>query len=115
MAASLSPDAEPQDSVDSGTTYNGAGDSNALKGGIEYNGSVEGRTQSNTAEAVAKMVFSFVTSAKAFAEGMDKADEVKLLRMRTRQNEIVIVPGVYILPLQCRPNSGTPIEDSILI
>ena len=39
------------------------------------------------------MVFSFVTAAKAFAEGMDTADEVKLLRMRTRKNEIVIVPG----------------------
>ena len=47
------------------------------------------------------MVFSFVNAAKVFAEGMDTADEVKLLRMRTRKNEIVVVPGKpsYILRL----------------
>ena len=52
-----------------------------------------GRRGNNTAEEVAKMVFSFVSSARLFAEGMDTADDVKLLRMRTRKNEIVIVPG----------------------
>ena len=39
------------------------------------------------------MVFAFVAGAKAFTEGMDKSDEVRLLRLRTRRNEIVIVPG----------------------
>ena len=39
------------------------------------------------------MVFGFVAGAKAFTEGMDKSDEVRLLRLRTRKNEIVIVPG----------------------
>ena len=39
------------------------------------------------------MVFAFVEGAKTFTEGMDKSDEVKLLRLRTRKNEIVIVPG----------------------
>lgn len=52
--------------------------------------------ESKSAENVARMVFSFVSSAKAFTEGMDESDEVKLLRLRTRRNEIVIVPGTHI-------------------
>ena len=43
------------------------------------------------------MVFAFVAGAKAFTEGMDKSDEVKLLRLRTRRNEIVIVPGRILI------------------
>lgn len=50
-------------------------------------------TKGNTAEDVARMVFAFVAASKGFAEGMDKSDEVKLLRLRTRKTEIVIVPG----------------------
>lgn len=45
------------------------------------------------AEDVAKMVFSFVSGAGGFVQGMDKGDELKLLRIRTRKSEIVIVPG----------------------
>lgn len=45
------------------------------------------------AEDIARKVFAFVEGAKSFTEGMDKSDEVKLLRLRTRKNEIVIVPG----------------------
>ncbi|MCJ1348884.1 hypothetical protein MMC31_007117, partial [Peltigera leucophlebia] len=37
------------------------------------------------AEDVAKMVFSFVSSAGGLVQGMDKGDELKLLRMRTRK------------------------------
>ena len=47
----------------------------------------------NAAADVAQMVFAFVISAKTFTEGMDKGDEVKLLRLRTKRSEIVIVPG----------------------
>ena len=46
-----------------------------------------------TAESIAHRVFSFMTQAQEFAEGMDATDEVRLLRLRTRKNEIVIVPG----------------------
>lgn len=45
------------------------------------------------AEDVAKMVFSFVSGAGGLVQGMDDEDEVKLLRIRTRKSEIVIVPG----------------------
>lgn len=39
------------------------------------------------------MVFSFISNAGGFVEGMDEGDELKLLRIRTRKSEIVIVPG----------------------
>ncbi|KAL8784120.1 MAG: hypothetical protein Q9213_004179 [Squamulea squamosa] len=45
------------------------------------------------AQHVAKMVFEYVAAAKEFAEGMEKGDDARLLRMRTRKREIVIVPG----------------------
>ncbi len=60
----------------------------------------------NTAEEFAKKVFAFVTAAKVFAEGMDTTDEVKLLRMRTRKNEIVIVPGESCYTLMSRGSLG---------
>ena len=62
-------------------------------GGSEYLGSTDGDGKGNSAQDIAKMVFDFVSGANAFTEGMDKSDEVKLLRLRTRKNEIVIVPG----------------------
>ena len=39
------------------------------------------------------MVFALVNGANAFADEMEEGDEVKLLRMRTKKDEIVIVPG----------------------
>ncbi len=63
------------------------------RGGVEYSGDSNIEAKGNTAEEVAQMVFAFVAGAKAFTEGMDKSDEVRLLRLRTRKNEIVIVPG----------------------
>lgn len=54
---------------------------------------VDGVTRDKGAESMAHKVFSFMSQAQAFAEGVDSADEVKLLRLRTRKNEVVIVPG----------------------
>jgi len=39
------------------------------------------------------MVWSFIKAAGSLVEGLDKEDEVKLLRLRTKKNELVIVPG----------------------
>lgn len=66
----------------------------ALSSGIDYPGSTEDDLQGNNAEQIARMVYTFVAGANAFTEGIDKSDEVKLLRLRTRKNEIVIVPGM---------------------
>ncbi len=64
-------------------------------GEANYNGITDRDNKGKNAEEVARMVFSFVSGARDFAEGMDDGDEVKLLRLRTRKNEIVIVPGQY--------------------
>lgn len=49
------------------------------------------------AKKVARMVFSFVSAAQSFAEGMNTSDEMRLLRLRTRKYEIVIVPDPKFL------------------
>ena len=58
-----------------------------------YDININERTNAKHAEDVARMVFSFVSGAGSFVEGMDEGDDLKLLRVRTRKNEIVIVPG----------------------
>lgn len=89
-SSSLSPDAP----VGNGTGYNDAEESTdgPIRGG-EYKSPADVNAKGNTVHDVARMVFEFVGGANAFTEGMDKSDEVKLLRLRTRKNEIVIVPG----------------------
>jgi len=49
------------------------------------------------AEDVARMIWSFVNSAGSLVEGLDHDDEVKLLRLRTKKNELVIVPDSKFL------------------
>ena len=41
------------------------------------------------------MVWSFLTAAGSLVDELDKEDEVKLLRLRTKKNELVIVPGLF--------------------
>ena len=59
---------------------------------------------SQSAESVARMVFSFVSGAQEFVEGMDATDNMRLLRLRTRRNEIVIVPGQCSMTPRKGPN-----------
>ncbi|KAH7116954.1 hypothetical protein B0J11DRAFT_552880 [Dendryphion nanum] len=54
------------------------------------NGRKEGGIHS--AEEVASLVWSFLKAAGTLVDGLDKEDEVKLLRLRTKKNELVIVP-----------------------
>ena len=44
-------------------------------------------------EKTARLVFAFVSSASDLSESLDKGNDVQLLRLRTRKNEIVVVPG----------------------
>ena len=64
-----------------------------MRSGTKYLRNAEDDKTRNTAEDIARMVFAFAAEAKTFTEGIDESDEVKLLRLRTRKNEIVIVPG----------------------
>lgn len=44
-------------------------------------------------------MFKFVEAAGEFAEGLEPGagdDDVKLVRLRTRKNELVIVPSEYL-------------------
>ena len=50
-------------------------------------------------EKVAKSVFTFVSAAEELARSMGREDDVRLLRMRTKKHELVIVPGIPILYL----------------
>ena len=62
-----------------------------------------------SAEEIAKMVFTFVSGANDFAGKMDNGDEAKLVRMRTKKSEIVIVPGQYAAPSSLFPIDRHPI------
>ncbi|KAL8966278.1 MAG: hypothetical protein Q9183_003443, partial [Haloplaca sp. 2 TL-2023] len=67
----------------SGTTLG----NNATNGSLRQDGN-----KGNDAPHVARMIFKFVTAANEFADEMDKGDHARLLRMRLRKHEIVIVP-----------------------
>ncbi|KAF1809163.1 hypothetical protein P152DRAFT_468586 [Eremomyces bilateralis CBS 781.70] len=59
------------------------------------NGRKEGGMQS--AEDVARLVYAFVGSAGKMIEEFDQEDEMKLLRVRTKKNELVIYPDAKYL------------------
>ncbi|KAL8870302.1 MAG: hypothetical protein Q9174_003625 [Haloplaca sp. 1 TL-2023] len=62
------------------------------------NGSTqEDENKGNNAPHVARMIFKFVTAANEFADEMEKGDHARLLRMRLRRQEIVIVPDPKFL------------------
>lgn len=50
----------------------------------------------HSAEDVASKVWAFLAAAGSLVEGLYEEDEVKLLRLRTKKNELVIIPGDYI-------------------
>ncbi|KAF1929375.1 uncharacterized protein M421DRAFT_60881, partial [Didymella exigua CBS 183.55] len=61
-----------------------------------------GRTESGiqSAEEVASAVWKFFGAAGSLIDGLDKDDDLRLLRLRTKKNELVIVPDPhYILVL----------------
>ncbi|QDS70253.1 hypothetical protein FKW77_007397 [Venturia effusa] len=66
--------------------------SNSIDGADNYtNGGSDSGMHS--AEEVARLVFKFVEAAGVFVDGLDKDEEVRLLRVRTKKNELVIVPS----------------------
>ena len=101
LAAATSSSSSQDLAVGIGTNLNGPVEPvDATRSGFDYPGSREDNKKGNRAEEVARMVFAFVAGAQVFTEGMDKSDEVKLLRLRTRKNEIVIVPGMSLPAVQ---------------
>lgn len=56
----------------------------------------QARDSDNTAEQIATIVFKVLGAGNELADGLEAGDHPKLLQIRTRKNEIVIVPGQYI-------------------
>lgn len=65
------------------------------------------------AEEVARLVYNFVKSAGSMIEELNgESDEAKLLRLRTKKNELVVVPGEIIHPWYGVNISLKPMPDS---
>lgn len=78
-SASVNPNSTlpaPQDPLDD--TYNGKRSESGI----------------NNAEDVARLVWNFVGAAGTLVDGLESDNEVKLLRVRTKHNELLIIPGV---------------------
>ncbi|KAH8754067.1 hypothetical protein F5883DRAFT_186482 [Diaporthe sp. PMI_573] len=54
-------------------------------------------SETKGAEELASMVWAFVNSAGGLVHGLDMEDELKLLRVRTKKQELVIVPDAKYL------------------
>lgn len=71
----------------------GEGDSGAVVNGAD--GALKSKG-TRKAEEVARLVWTFVQSAGQMIESLNgENDEAKLLRVRTKRNELVVVPGMF--------------------
>lgn len=80
---------------------NGSGDERQ-KGITNYDTDTTETPAQKPIEDIARMVFSFMSAAGALIEDMDSEDDLKLLRLRTRKNEIIIVPGQSVISLHSK-------------
>ncbi|KAL0632335.1 hypothetical protein Q9L58_008773 [Maublancomyces gigas] len=63
---------------------------------IRSSGSIAANRNSETLVGeYAGMVWKFVKSAEEMVGGMDDEDDLRLLRVRTKRHELVIVPGNF--------------------
>ncbi|KAL1843935.1 hypothetical protein VTJ49DRAFT_6878 [Mycothermus thermophilus] len=58
----------------------------------EANGNDSPNPEQQATEEVAAMMWNFVSNAGSLVQELDAEDEVKLLRLRTKKQEFVIVP-----------------------
>ncbi|KAH7037443.1 uncharacterized protein B0I36DRAFT_359138 [Microdochium trichocladiopsis] len=57
----------------------------------------ESESEAQAAQELASLVWNFITSAGALVDDMDSDDELKLLRLRMKKQELVIVPEAKYL------------------
>ena len=77
----------------------GTNGSTAANGDVNGADERAGKGGARTAEDVAKAVWSFFENAGAMVEEMmGVEDEVRLLRLRSRREEVVVVPGEFFRP-----------------
>ncbi|KAK7513705.1 uncharacterized protein IWZ02DRAFT_486561 [Phyllosticta citriasiana] len=72
-------------------------DNTAVAGGIANTSGGRKESGIKSAEDVARMVYGFIQSAGTLVRELEEEDEVKLLRLRTRKNELVIVPDTRFM------------------
>ncbi|KAH7052391.1 hypothetical protein B0J12DRAFT_739912 [Macrophomina phaseolina] len=65
-------------------------------------------TGMRSAEDVARMVYGFVEAAGELVKNLEEEDEVKLLRLRTKKNELVIVPDPRFMIVVVHDTPPTP-------
>ncbi|KAI1335349.1 hypothetical protein F5Y15DRAFT_398368 [Xylariaceae sp. FL0016] len=58
---------------------------------------VNSNNETQAAQELASMVWGFLSAAGSLVDEMDTEDELKLLRLRTKKQELVIVPEVKYL------------------
>lgn len=69
---------------------------------VQVNGTADGESKrkngTRKAEEIARLVWAFMQGCGQLVEGMNgDGDELKLLRLRTKKNELVIVPDARFL------------------
>lgn len=71
-----------------------------------------GRKESgiHSAEDIASAVWKFLGAAGSLVDELDREDDVRLLRLRTKKNELVIVPGMFDLF-----TSNTPLTEGQIL
>lgn len=74
------------------TRINGSHRDSIGSGAAAGDDSAENSTDS-TKEDIARAVWKYVQATEGLVENMDEEDELRLLRVRTKKNELVIVPS----------------------
>ncbi|KAK8216098.1 hypothetical protein HDK77DRAFT_480745 [Phyllosticta capitalensis] len=72
-------------------------DTTAVGGGIANASGGRKESGIKSAEDVARLVHGFIESAGTLVRELEEEDEVKLLRLRTRKNELVVVPDTRFM------------------
>ena len=92
--------------------------------GMDVSEDINGDTKSRAAsvDEVARLVFDHVKASVALAQQLNgtEDDELKLLRIRTKRNELMIVPGEYLtqtlqLALTLQMHTTLPSSFTILL
>ncbi|KAF2722160.1 hypothetical protein K431DRAFT_284106 [Polychaeton citri CBS 116435] len=87
----------PNTSTSNAVTEN-AGSPQQTKALLQPNGERKARTGTRQAEEVARIVWKFTQGCSEVIEELNgESDEVKLLRLRTKRNELVVVPDSKFL------------------
>jgi dynein light chain roadblock-type len=79
----------PDSSHESTLTANG--DDHDL---MNVNGTASDGEEGRSGEHIARAVWKYVQATEGLVEDMDGEDELRLLRVRTKKNEVVVVPSM---------------------